>query len=47
MPKSKARPKAKAKPQRAKFTAAESLQRISNFAKRKENFIATDRKRGL
>jgi hypothetical protein len=44
MPKSKTRPKVKAKAQRAKLTAAESLQRISNFAKRKESFIATVRK---
>ena len=33
-----------AKSRRAKLSADESLKRISSFAKRKENFIATLRK---
>jgi hypothetical protein len=44
MPKSKVRAKPKTKPQRAKLSADESLKRMSNFAGRKESFIATVRK---
>jgi hypothetical protein len=44
MSKSKVRPKLKAKPERAKVTAEESLKRAGSFAKRKESFIAAVRK---